>query len=39
MTPVSLEQGLFGPGPNRTPRLAVFAVMILANYRYKALAA
>ena len=39
MAPVSLEQGLFGPAPNRTPFLAVFAVVILANYCCRAFAA
>ena len=32
MATVSLEQGLFGPAPNRTPRLAVFAVIILVRF-------
>jgi hypothetical protein len=39
MAPVSLEQGLFGPAPNRPPLLAVFARAILANYRCRAFAA
>jgi hypothetical protein len=33
MTPVPFEQELFGPAPNRTPRLAVFADAILVRFR------
>ena len=33
MAPVSLEQGLSGPGPNRTPLLAVFTGAILVRFR------